>query len=445
MPAPTFSFFPKTRPSARALAVGALVALACAAPLAGAADAAPYRFNDADSDGWYVTEGWLDYVVDSGIMTGYSDGSNNFGTYDYITRGQVATVLYRIANPGSDATTNPDHYASSSRFSDVEGKLYYTAAIEWCAEQGIVTGYTDASGKSTGLFCPNNAVNRAELATMASRFAAAMGADMSYDSSAYFDTADYAFTEYQETYSYARSALKWTCDKGVLGGVQDNGKRYLDVKREAARAEAAKVFTVLKRDAVERSGAYTVTFKSNGGSSVATQTVTSGNKAQRAYPTRKGYTFVGWYSDEKLTREYRFDTAVTGSLTLYAKWETAASANENDVPDNDVELQDNATQPAEGTTTTEPAEPTAEDDATDTPDGTTGKDADKPAGDEPADNLQPDVTPDADADEPAAGSQPGEDADVTPGTAETPGTDDADGADDTAETTGAPAETAAVA
>ena len=66
---------------------------------------------------------------------------------------------------------------------------------------------------------------------------------------------------------------------------------------------------------------YTVTFDSNGGSDVAKQTVTSGEKVNKpADPTREGYEFAGWYTDSKLTTAYDFSSKVTKSITLYAKW-----------------------------------------------------------------------------------------------------------------------------
>ena len=66
---------------------------------------------------------------------------------------------------------------------------------------------------------------------------------------------------------------------------------------------------------------YTVTFDSNGGSSVAKQTVASGKTASKpADPTKEGYTFGGWYTDKELTEAYDFGTTVKKSITLYAKW-----------------------------------------------------------------------------------------------------------------------------
>ena len=65
----------------------------------------------------------------------------------------------------------------------------------------------------------------------------------------------------------------------------------------------------------------TVTFNSNGGSSVASQGMLVGGTAtQPDDPTRDGYRFDGWYSNEGLTTPYNFSTAVNASITLYAKW-----------------------------------------------------------------------------------------------------------------------------
>ncbi len=64
---------------------------------------------------------------------------------------------------------------------------------------------------------------------------------------------------------------------------------------------------------------YTVTFNSNGGSSVAKQTVESGKTATKpGNPTKDGYTFKGWYLNNT---QYNFSSKVTKNITLTAKWE----------------------------------------------------------------------------------------------------------------------------
>ena len=67
---------------------------------------------------------------------------------------------------------------------------------------------------------------------------------------------------------------------------------------------------------------YTITFNSNGGSSVEPISEVFGTSiGQPANPTKTGHTFAGWYEDEALTNAYSFpSTMPAGSLTVYAKW-----------------------------------------------------------------------------------------------------------------------------
>jgi uncharacterized repeat protein (TIGR02543 family) len=76
-----------------------------------------------------------------------------------------------------------------------------------------------------------------------------------------------------------------------------------------------------KWNAAAPGSSYTVTFNSNGGSNVPTQTVNSGGAVVRpASPSRSGYTFVDWYGDSGLNTVYNFAAPVMGNITLYAKW-----------------------------------------------------------------------------------------------------------------------------
>lgn len=70
-----------------------------------------------------------------------------------------------------------------------------------------------------------------------------------------------------------------------------------------------------------KSQAHRVKFDAQGGSSVNGQTPASGSTVSKPTdPTREGYTFAGWYTDEACTEAYDFSVAVTADMTLYAKW-----------------------------------------------------------------------------------------------------------------------------
>lgn len=68
------------------------------------------------------------------------------------------------------------------------------------------------------------------------------------------------------------------------------------------------------------SGGVKVSFETGEGSKVDFQTTADGKLVKPADPTRDGYTFGGWYTDEACTQAHDFSTPVTADLTLYAKW-----------------------------------------------------------------------------------------------------------------------------
>ena len=71
----------------------------------------------------------------------------------------------------------------------------------------------------------------------------------------------------------------------------------------------------------------TVTFDSNGGGEVESQTIQQGQQVQRpADPVKEGYTFIGWYDKNDLDNKYynmpewNFRYSVTGDMELVAQW-----------------------------------------------------------------------------------------------------------------------------
>ncbi len=131
---------------------------------------------------------------------------------------------------------------------------------------------------------------------------------------------------------------------------------------------------------------YTVTFNSNGGTSVASQTVAAGGKVVKPTdPTKPStstmrYTFAGWYSNPGLTTAYDFDSIVDSSFTLYAKWtetpipgpspgpEPTPSKDKEYNPDGSITESETTTKkdPITGETTTETKSTTTETDGTKT-------------------------------------------------------------------------------
>lgn len=107
---------------------------------------------------------------------------------------------------------------------------------------------------------------------------------------------------------------------------------------------------------------YTVSFVTDGGTDVASQTVTSGNKATRpANPSKTGCTFAGWYTNNTFTTAFDFDTAITANTVLYAKWDIAEGYYKVTFNANGGTLS-TATWIAvqSGTTLTAPSDPTKE-------------------------------------------------------------------------------------
>ena len=115
--------------------------------------------------------------------------------------------------------------------------------------------------------------------------------------------------------------------------------------------------------AAQPAASYTVSFITDGGTDVASQTVTSGNKATRpANPSKTGCTFAGWYTNNTFTTAFDFDTAITANTVLYAKWDIAEGYYKVTFNANGGNLSTNYTWVAiqSGTSLAAPSDPTKE-------------------------------------------------------------------------------------
>ncbi len=107
--------------------------------------------------------------------------------------------------------------------------------------------------------------------------------------------------------------------------VDDSGAHlfegWYDSDGENAEPEKYKVTNDVTLFAKWKLQSYVVYFESNGGSQVDAQIIEHGKLVVIPFPpTKTGWSFAGWFTDEKLNNKFDFTTKVTGKMTLYAKW-----------------------------------------------------------------------------------------------------------------------------
>lgn len=171
-------------------------------------------FSDLDTGKWYHDA--TDFVLERGLMNGYGDGT--FRPGGVLTRAQVAQILYNQA--GRPA-------AAGGGFSDVAPGAWCAPAVAWAAERGIVSGYAG------GTFRPDGGITREQLAVMLWRYAGSPAA------------GELDFTDAGQAGDYAREALGWAVENGVLSG---RGDGILDPKGPATRAQAAQTLKNFLKD-----------------------------------------------------------------------------------------------------------------------------------------------------------------------------------------------------
>ena len=101
---------------------------------------------------------------------------------------------------------------------------------------------------------------------------------------------------------------------------------------------------------------HTVTFDTDGGTSISNRTIVDGcttNKPNN--PTKTGYIFGGWYTDNTYTTEFNFSNAITADTTIYAKWNSASILNEIRITSETTSVQAGVLPAFTTTTTTEHA------------------------------------------------------------------------------------------
>ena len=169
-----------------------------------------------------VTNHWaysaIKRVYTRGWMVGMDE--KTFAPDQQLSRAMLAVILYAMA--GEPAVTG------ESPFTDVPAGCWYTDAIVWAAQNGIVCGFGD------GTFRPNAAVTRAQAAVMLYGYAAFTGADVTAraDLSAYSDAGQIP--------AWALDAMQWANARRLIVGRDSS---HLVPDGNTTRAEMAAILS----------------------------------------------------------------------------------------------------------------------------------------------------------------------------------------------------------
>lgn len=150
-----------------------------------------------------------------------------------------------------------------------------------------------------------------------------------YDGEIHYPTVKALYREDSETAEnlgdyYITYTGDWNKAKYI--GTYTVGVEITAVDGTPLRVRKSETSYVIRRDPLEgcvtELAPYTVIFETNGGSYIESQFVKPYLTANRPTdPTKKGYVFGGWYTDEECLTPFDFDTEILSNTTIYAKWE----------------------------------------------------------------------------------------------------------------------------
>ena len=164
-------------------------------------------FSDVSSDDWFYDA--VNHCKENGLMDGV--GGGQFDPNGSMTRAMLVTALYRRAG-------QPEVNGSDD-FTDTLDGQWYSSAIVWALEQGVMNGY------GNGLFGVDDPVTREQLVTIFWRLAGSPEAD-----------GDGGFTDSASILPYAVTAVAWARESGIINGKEDGS---FDPQGLATRAEVA--------------------------------------------------------------------------------------------------------------------------------------------------------------------------------------------------------------
>ena len=178
-------------------------------------------FTDMLQEEWYHS--YVAYAYQNGLFSGTS--STTFSPNTNMSRAMLATVLSRL--------DGRPIYSTSAGFPDIPDGQWFSDAVNWAANNGVVTG------KENGTFGPNDNVTREQLCTMLYRYAKNyIGMDVSA-------TGDLSsFSDQNKVSDYARDAVTWAVSNGIMTGTSNGVTVTLSPGGTATRSQVA---TMLQR------------------------------------------------------------------------------------------------------------------------------------------------------------------------------------------------------
>lgn len=176
---------------------------------------ARFPFTDVVAGTWYY--GAAAYAYNNGLFAGMTP--TTFAPNATMTRAMLVSVLWRLA--GAPAPKAPN------TFVDVPDGAWYTDAVTWAAENGVVSGIGGSR------FDPSGFVTREQTAEILYNYAHSKG----YDVSARADLT--AFPDAASVSGWAEEALSWANAAGLINGTVRDGQTILDPQGSASRAQVA--------------------------------------------------------------------------------------------------------------------------------------------------------------------------------------------------------------
>ena len=178
---------------------------------------ARFPFTDVVAGTWYY--GAAAYAYNNGLFAGMTP--TTFAPNATMTRAMLVSVLWRLA--GAPASKAPN------TFVDVPDGAWYTDAVTWAAENGVVSGIGGSR------FDPSGFVTREQTAEILYNYAHSKG----YDVSARADLT--VFPDAGSVSGWAEKALSWANAAGLINGTVRDGQTILDPQGSASRAQVAMI------------------------------------------------------------------------------------------------------------------------------------------------------------------------------------------------------------